>query len=960
MASKISTLKKDVADMEEVMNDASTPQNVKKAIEPALKKAKQDLAELEKKSAEPAKVEKKEPVKKEPAKKAVQAHKKYKKEVPKEEHKEAPKEHHKAPAKVAKKKYGKLQKYKEAAERRKSQGGVPKQFNDIEKDAKRSAISIKGKRISANGNVYYEYRDNRYDKNPKKFPKLEDGGMMADGGEVKFDYELKVQPDFKYKNIANRWLEDNLKDSLKYKLAILILREKHNPDEILGIKDDNKYARLLRSLENAKGSSDHEMEWRTENYSLAEAEKWTKDSLREMFYVHGEKMADGGCMECGGYMAEGGEVNEGNTEMVMSNIHSIKHHADEISHILSKNVQVEAWVSAKAERAATDLSDITHYLDGRSYAEGEEHEMNEEHYARGGEVRKGSYVVVRGGNGSGRVISMEDGFATVRSRGEEKSYPINMLIANEDFFEHGGYMADGGMMAKGGESDYKYKYMLLSRLKQDNEYYLNYGNRNEKSLWAGSVDGQIKEMKKLWNELPIKPEWLSMEDIEKYEREMKMADGGMMAKGGEVKVGDIYYDVRSNAKNVMDNQKVEIIKVEKDNISFKIKNSVYDISPYSFKQNIDNRIWIKDGGYMAKGGSFMEGGSGYEGQSILLTNTSSPIRHRFIGKELVLEEKQPSGGFSAYVRNTGEKVPFDVFPDDFEQYKKGGMMTDGGEIDWGADLGDGFSIGNDVYITDSKSMFRGKTGFVSGLAGKDLLVTISENGNDRSVVVRKKGVQKLDAPEMAKGGDIYDDMDEDIEFANKKVKMIASSLKDAGFNILKVEDAEYDTDADIKLSDKLNVQVGLDGNLSIVIQKQEGKFTFIDCKKSYPTLLQKLKEVDPKYMEKGGHLVGNQSKLDLNKNGKLDSEDFKMLRKDKKEGRRAKLAQNTNKMKAGGSFEEGVKAIEKNLVGKKVAAKYQSKYGKKYNKEEAHEAASNIKGAIRKREENKTVAKYKK
>ena len=83
----------------------------------------------------------------------------------------------------------------------------------------------------------------------------------------------------------------------------------------------------------------------------------------------------------------------------------------------------------------------------------------------------------------------------------------------------------------------------------------------------------------------------------------KMADGGMMSKGGEVKVGDIYYDIRSNAKNVMDKQKVEIIKVEKDNIYFKIKNSVYDISPYSFKQNIDNRIWIKDGGMMAKGGS---------------------------------------------------------------------------------------------------------------------------------------------------------------------------------------------------------------------------------------------------------------------------------------------------------------------------------------------------------------------
>jgi len=104
--------------------------------------------------------------------------------------------------------------------------------------------------------------------------------------------------------------------------------------------------------------------------------------------------------------------------------------------------------------------------------------------------------------------------------------------------------------------------------------------------------------------------------------------------------------------------------------------------PKKYPKLEDGGMMAKSG-YMAKGGSFMEGGSGYEGQSILLTNTSSPIRHRFIGKELVLEEKQPSGGFSAYVRNTGEKVPFDVFPDDFEQYKKGGMMADGGSIEEG-------------------------------------------------------------------------------------------------------------------------------------------------------------------------------------------------------------------------------------------------------------------------------------
>ena len=79
-------------------------------------------------------------------------------------------------------------------------------------------------------------------------------------------------------------------------------------------------------------------------------------------------------------------------------------------------------------------------------------------------------------------------------------------------------------------------------------------------------------------------------------------------------------------------------------------------------------------------------------------------------------------------------------------------METGGEIEWGEDLGDGFSVGNDVYITDSKSIYKDKTGFVSGLAGKDLLVTISENGNEKSIVVSKKGVQKLDEPEYADGG----------------------------------------------------------------------------------------------------------------------------------------------------------------------------------------------------------------
>lgn len=67
-----------------------------------------------------------------------------------------------------------------------------------------------------------------------------------------------------------------------------------------------------------------------------------------------------------------------------------------------------------------------------------------------------------------------------------------------------------------------FQYMLLSRLQSDCEYFLGWGNRNEKGLWAGSVDAQIEKMKSLWNDFPddAKPEWLSMEQINKYATEM--------------------------------------------------------------------------------------------------------------------------------------------------------------------------------------------------------------------------------------------------------------------------------------------------------------------------------------------------------------------------------------------------------------------------------------------------------
>jgi hypothetical protein len=81
-----------------------------------------------------------------------------------------------------------------------------------------------------------------------------------------------------------------------------------------------------------------------------------------------------------GKMAKGGvtekEVVESNAQMVLSQIRAVKHHAQELSNVVSTKSNIEAWVVGKIERASTDLSDITHYLEG-----------NKDKMSMGGSVR---------------------------------------------------------------------------------------------------------------------------------------------------------------------------------------------------------------------------------------------------------------------------------------------------------------------------------------------------------------------------------------------------------------------------------------------------------------------------------------------------------------------------------------------------------------------------------------------
>lgn len=69
--------------------------------------------------------------------------------------------------------------------------------------------------------------------------------------------------------------------------------------------------------------------------------------------------------------------------------------------------------------------------------------------------------------------------------------------------------------------DSERKYCLLDRMRIDCEYFLGFGARHEKYLWAGNVADHIANMLYLYDSIEKKPEWLTREDILEYKKEME-------------------------------------------------------------------------------------------------------------------------------------------------------------------------------------------------------------------------------------------------------------------------------------------------------------------------------------------------------------------------------------------------------------------------------------------------------
>tara|TARA_R110000868_G_scaffold147305_2_gene368697 strand:- start:1294 stop:3186 length:1893 start_codon:yes stop_codon:yes gene_type:complete len=140
-----------------------------------------------------------------------------------------------------------------------------------------------------------------------------------------------------------------------------------------------------------------------------------------------------------GKMAKGGGVdyNE-NREMVLNNNKQIAHHTKELQSAV-KGKNVPAWVVAKVNRSASDLSDSTHYMEGQG-----------ESYADGGGIKIGDKVMLpeikmRDGKiqfekvENGEVVEIENGIYSVLN---PKTNRIHKVSLDQIKFNNGGSLEE--------------------------------------------------------------------------------------------------------------------------------------------------------------------------------------------------------------------------------------------------------------------------------------------------------------------------------------------------------------------------------------------------------------------------------------------------------------------------------------------------------------------------------------
>lgn len=188
-----------------------------------------------------------------------------------------------------------------------------------------------------------------------------------------------------------------------------------------------------------------------------------------------------------------------NKEMILSQAEELEHHVEEFEEAAKKSTDVPAWIVAKTERAATDMSDAAHYLDSQNELKREEVEGEEEEYAGGGEVKwqdadYGDSALVISENKMGIIMKPYGRkFHLKFVDGTEKTYDANDLkfFKDMDDFDRGGKIKVGKTVMYQGK-----KAKVIS--KKDDMYFVEIENYhpNGDSLHTVIRESEVDKMAK--------------------------------------------------------------------------------------------------------------------------------------------------------------------------------------------------------------------------------------------------------------------------------------------------------------------------------------------------------------------------------------------------------------------------------------------------------------------------------
>jgi hypothetical protein len=301
------------------------------------------------------------------------------------------------------------------------------------------------------------------------FEGLLNGKHYKDGG-------IMLDKDF---NAIEKEYEEN-EDNNYHSENVVLLAEN------FGTEEEKAEAKEILEKHNEQGSLSSELYKRR---SVLGEKLWDKYQALKKIYANGGQTT---------LFGDGGNVAEQNKEMLKNQAKEFMHHSQELNKLVENVKEVDAWVVAKAERASTDLSDITHYLEGKM--------------AKGGMMAKGGelvpYIVWTSKDGDkreffGEFKSQKSAKIKADKLWETGEYEAIGYKPKSSYEKQGLYFEEGGMMAKGGMATFKDKVNAISkrlegtkvptRLKKD--YGATYDKKEAKQAGqriAGSMLQKIK------------------------------------------------------------------------------------------------------------------------------------------------------------------------------------------------------------------------------------------------------------------------------------------------------------------------------------------------------------------------------------------------------------------------------------------------------------------------------------